>query len=659
MPTSTSRQHDPVQLPHASALIVVAVRAQSHAALPAGKPARRREREAAAVAYGHCRTRGGPISPARFLPPHRALTRAAVLLILALAAPAAARAAVVAGAAAQPSAVHPIPEPYTSLLAGSGLRGIYDGPAVVSRFMVPVGVAEAPDGSVLVADAGAQDIRRIAQSVVTTVAGLAPNGSTADERAGGFADGPASTARFDRPVGVAVATNGDVFVADAGNRCIRKIARGIVSTFSGSRAPGHADGDARIAQFENPKGLAIDDEGVLYVADYGAGIRRVATDGSVTTLPRPNDAKTIVAIAVRGGGPQALIAYADERRLHLYANGAWQDVAYTDLREPGATPLAVGHAAGIAILNENTLAVADAATNAVRLVRFPAPPFVTDKMARVLAGGVREGDDLGGGYASGSPERSLVKSPRGIALAHDGTLIVADTGNRRIRAIQNVDARESIVPGGANVALPRGAYRIAVVGNSYAYYNVLWPESIPGRIEALLTQDARWIGLRARPALCVFRVDDLSAASGESLIREYLGDGQVDLVVLLLNAYGPWDADQLARVQRTLLAKGTRLMIVYTPQGFEVSPLDYPDGDVERNVDFKDLRAEAIKSETFYNRTGIPNALLLDEMEAFEAAPVHKALFYAGDHHFTIFGSTWVGEHIAAAIERWHPWSLH
>jgi hypothetical protein len=124
----------------------------------------------------------------------------------------------------------------------------------------------------------------------------------------------------------------------------------------------------------------------------------------------------------------------------------------------------------------------------------------------------------------------------------------------------------------------------------------------------------------------------------------------------MLNAYDPWDATALEDLRNALQATGTRLMLVYTPQGFEVSPLDFPDGARERNVDFNALHAEAVKSESFYNRTTIESLFLLDAMSAWEGTPGHPSLFYAADHHFTIYGTQWVGERVAAELERWRPW---
>jgi sugar lactone lactonase YvrE len=608
---------------------------------PDGKARRLRERRSAVPLLGRSTPRV-----------HRFRDRAAyaVALVAMLARPDAAQASFYAGD------LERIPGPFTSTLAGSGARGITDGPAANATFMTPAGIATTSDGAAIVADPAAQNVRRIFAGRVTTLAGTSTDGSTPDERAGGYADGPANQARFDRPVAVAVARNGDVYVADAGNRCIRRISHGFVTTFSGSRAPGHADGGARIAQFDDLRGLAVDDAGLLYVADYGVGLRRIDANGNVTTITRPSDAKTVLSVAARGAGDRAIVAYADATRFHIVANGKTQDVAYVDGREPGLPELAVGRANGLAIVNENTLVASDTATNAVRLIRLPAPPFLTDRMSRALAGGVREGADLTGGYADGPSDRAELDTPSGVALGRNGTIFVADTGNRRIREIAGVDARESVLPDASNLSIPRKGYRIAIVGNSYAFYNVLWPESIPGRIETVLARDAHAVDLRARANLTVFRVDDLSATAGRSLVREYLGDGQVDLVILLVNAYGPWSVDDLRALAIDLAAKRTQLMIVYTPQGFEVSPLDFPTATLDHEVGFTALHAQAVKSELFYAGSGIESLLLLDRMEAWEGSAQRRPLYYGADHHLTIFGSQWVGERIAEALERWRPW---
>ncbi|MDR0233815.1 MAG: SMP-30/gluconolactonase/LRE family protein [Zoogloeaceae bacterium] len=102
----------------------------------------------------------------------------------------------------------------------------------------------------------------------------------------GFADGKGSAAKFRSPSGIATDEAGNFYVVDTGNHSIRKVTKeGEVSTLAGSGKKGFADGKGRAAQFCRPHGITIDKAGNLYVADSGnRRIRKVTKEGEVSTF---------------------------------------------------------------------------------------------------------------------------------------------------------------------------------------------------------------------------------------------------------------------------------------------------------------------------------------------------------------------------------------
>lgn len=170
-----------------------------------------------------------------------------------------------------------------STLAGygqSGVQGAVDGTGSTARFgNFFSSVAVGPAGELYAADTSNHTIRKISTGgTVGTFAGTA--GQT------GSADGTGSAARFSYPSGVAVDQTGTVYVADAGNRTIRKISpAAVVSTWAG--APGNpgipTDGVGPAASFNAPRHLAITSSGIVFVGDNDR-LRRITPDGSVTTV---------------------------------------------------------------------------------------------------------------------------------------------------------------------------------------------------------------------------------------------------------------------------------------------------------------------------------------------------------------------------------------
>jgi sugar lactone lactonase YvrE len=168
-----------------------------------------------------------------------------------------------------------------SVLAGEEEKGFADGDADTARFGEEAGLVADAIGNIFVADAQNNRIRKISSSgKVTTVAGSG---------VAGFRDGPGSTAQFNFPRGIAIDPQGNLFVADGSNFRIRKITPdGIVSTISGGDREGSTDGDAGTALFEYPNDIVTDGAGNLFVLDISR-VRKISADGIVTTIAGSTD----------------------------------------------------------------------------------------------------------------------------------------------------------------------------------------------------------------------------------------------------------------------------------------------------------------------------------------------------------------------------------
>jgi sugar lactone lactonase YvrE len=155
------------------------------------------------------------------------------------------------------------PAGVVSTLAGSGVSGSANGTGTGAQFNNPSGVALDTNGNLYVADKSNHQIRKITSAgVVSTLAGVGTANS-------GTADGTGASARFNSPTGVAVDKSGKVYVADYTNHLIRQISpEGLVSTLAGvASMAGYVDGVVGTAKFNNPSGVAVDTSGHVYVAD--------------------------------------------------------------------------------------------------------------------------------------------------------------------------------------------------------------------------------------------------------------------------------------------------------------------------------------------------------------------------------------------------------
>jgi sugar lactone lactonase YvrE len=150
-----------------------------------------------------------------------------------------------------------------TLFAGNALGTANNagGTGGAAGFNQPIGIALDTDGNVYVTDWGNNNIRKITPAGLTSV--LAGTGSAGD------AVGPGNVSSFRNPIGIAVDANKNVYVVDSGNHKIKKItAAGVVSVVAGTTA-GDLNGSEKVAQFKTPSGITIDAVGNLYVTDLG------------------------------------------------------------------------------------------------------------------------------------------------------------------------------------------------------------------------------------------------------------------------------------------------------------------------------------------------------------------------------------------------------
>ncbi|WP_114940442.1 gliding motility-associated C-terminal domain-containing protein [Mucilaginibacter endophyticus] len=164
-----------------------------------------------------------------------------------------------------------------TVFAGINQSGTADGPGDVANIINPNGIAIDKDDNLYVSD-GNNAIRKISPSgYVYTLAG---------QPAAGTLDGVGPGAKFNKPAGLAVDKDGNIYVADPGGFVIRKITpNGLVTTIAGSGSFGTGDGNGAAANFQFPVGITVDPSGNLYVTDGGVGtVRRISPDGEVKTI---------------------------------------------------------------------------------------------------------------------------------------------------------------------------------------------------------------------------------------------------------------------------------------------------------------------------------------------------------------------------------------
>jgi uncharacterized protein YjdB len=171
-----------------------------------------------------------------------------------------------------------------STIAGNGTAGhTGDGsPATACELSDPYGVATDTHGNIYIADRGNNCVRKInASGIISTFAGNGTAGYSGDA-------GAASSAKLNQPTGVACDPSGNVYIADRVNNCIRKVnTTGVISTFAGNDTAGYSgDGHAATtAELNQPINVACDPTGNVFIVDFNNSvIRKVNLSGVISTV---------------------------------------------------------------------------------------------------------------------------------------------------------------------------------------------------------------------------------------------------------------------------------------------------------------------------------------------------------------------------------------
>lgn len=296
-------------------------------------------------------------------------------------------------------------------VAGAPEPGDADGLGRYARFDGPMGIALDAGGNVYVADSRNHRIRMVLpDGSVDTLAGSSE----------GYTDGPAEDARFRFPSGVAVDSDGVVYVADTGNHCIRKVFQGKVRTLAGG-SRGFAAGNGTEARFDTPTDVALlqGSPPVLLVADYGnRRIRKVTLDGAADSgVPCPGPPLRVTGgLTWEAALPDAGMLFGPASPPAAIATA----VEGIRLRHPSISVLvSAGEARPVRL-------VADAEQGAVLLVR--------DETAQVLAGGCQEPGNMLA-WKDFSGERARFGRIGGMAMDPLGRVYVADTDANSIRRL--------------------------------------------------------------------------------------------------------------------------------------------------------------------------------------------------------------------------------
>lgn len=301
-----------------------------------------------------------------------------------------------------------------TLVAGTGTPGFSGdgGLAASAQLNKPSGMAVDSAGNLYIADSGNNRIRRVSNGVITTVSG------------GG------AGAQLSNPTGIAVDTSGNLYIADSGNNVVRKVSGGVTVTVAGTGTPGSFGdgGPATSAQLNSPQGVAVDTQGNLYIADYGNDAVVEVSNSILTTVFYQQGAGPI-AVAVDGSGNLFFVANGFSVVGKLSIGGAVTVVAgnFNDGYSGdggSAANAALNGPLDVVVDATGNLYIADSGNDVVR--------EVTAGIITTSAGGPY--GYIGDNGAAGS---ALLFNPTSTAAGLGGAVYIVDSDHNLVRKVVN------------------------------------------------------------------------------------------------------------------------------------------------------------------------------------------------------------------------------
>jgi sugar lactone lactonase YvrE len=311
--------------------------------------------------------------------------------------------------------------------AGNGNAVFNDGPNLSASFRAPLDVVVASDGAIYVADANNHRIRKIAQGQVSTFAGVGFEDTTSGDH---------TIAGFAHPSYLALDAMNNIYTLDVNDPRVRKVSGfGFVSVVAGNGIDGFADGHVNLAEFgEECSGIAVDTEGNVYVLDWrNRRVRKVTVEGEVKTFAGNGK------IGFINGAPDVAEFY-NPSGLVIDRQGNLVIADQTCVRKITPDGIVGLFSGNQAVVGYKDGEPSEALFSAINDITIDAQGniYATDdhRIRKITPQGVVL--TLAGstaGYIDGDADVAKFNNPVGLAVDMQGNIYVADDHNNRIRKI--------------------------------------------------------------------------------------------------------------------------------------------------------------------------------------------------------------------------------